>query len=183
MNITTDHWLNTAVRDVIPGGAAMSLRRILVIHATCGASGKSSIEYWREQANGILAHVVIERDGTIRQCRPFNRTCSHVRDVCEWQGHKRLNFQSIGIELANAENDPGAYRWAKKQPGFKDEDRDGFEDYSQAQLDSVFELAKVIVTRYNLDDVVSHASLDPSRRDDPGPAFPMEILRNACGFK
>lgn len=182
MNITKDHWLNTAARDPIPGGSLMNFRRILVIHATCGASGKSSIDYWKEQGNGILAHLVIERDGRVIQCRPFNRSCGHVRDVCEWNGFAHLNSQSIGIELANAENDPAAYRWAAKQNGFKDADKDGFEDYPQSQLDAAFEAARVIVMRYNLDDVVSHASLDPGRRDDPGPAFPMRDLRKACGF-
>jgi N-acetyl-anhydromuramyl-L-alanine amidase AmpD len=160
----------------------MNLRRIIVIHATCGATGQSSIDGWRAKGDGICTHLVIERDGTILQTRPFNRTCGHVRDVCRWGSFSRLNSQSIGIELANAENDRGAYSWAKRQPNFKDADGDGFEDYPQAQLDSVFEVSKLIVARYNLDDVVSHASLDPSRRDDPGPEFHMEDFRARLGF-
>ena len=160
----------------------MSIRRILVMHATCGASGKSSIECWRDAGSGVCAHIVIDRDGTVMQCRPFNRTCGHVRPVCKWNGFSNLNSCSIGIELANAMNDRGAYSWAKKQPNFKDADADGYEDYPAAQVAAVTEVAKVLVARYNLDDIVTHASLDPSRRDDPGPEFDMKALRAACGF-
>lgn len=160
----------------------MDLRRILVIHATCGATGQSSIDGWREAGDGICTHLVIERDGTILQVRPFNRTCSHVRWTCRWGEFRNLNSCSIGIELANAENDPGAFNWAKRQSGFKDGNHNGFEDYPEAQIVAAFEASRIIVARYNLDDVVSHASLDPSRRDDPGPDFDMKRLRLVCGF-
>jgi N-acetylmuramoyl-L-alanine amidase len=175
-----DHWLDGAKRAEVFGGKAMDLRRILVMHATCGATAISSIDGWREKGDGICTHLVIDRDGTIYQCRPFNRQCFHVRDQCEWQGWRRLNRCSIGIELANACSDPSALSWAKRQPGYAGmwarHPNGGpsleWEYYPKAQLEAAMAARNAIVERYNLDGVVPHESLDPSRRDDPGPAFP-----------
>lgn len=63
-------------RDIIPGGTSMPVRRALVLHFTGGATGKSSIKAMRER--GVSAHLVIDRDGTVTQCRAFDRTAGHA---------------------------------------------------------------------------------------------------------
>lgn len=196
MNITEDHWLEGAIRKPLPGGAVMATRRFLVIHHTAGASGLSSIEFWKTPAaKGASAHIVIERDGTIYQCRPFSRTCGHAGSS-KWKDSKTgtlylaLNSCSIGIELANAGNSPQALSWARKQPGFKSiaaKHKNGgpieeWEAYTPAQLRSCEAVSRALVARYNLDDVVGHDDIAPERKVDPGPAYPMQVLRNACGF-
>ncbi len=188
MNVTPDHWLDTAKRELVPGGSEMAVRRFLVIHFTAGASGKSSIDFWRTpEAKGASAHIVIDRDGTIYQCRPFNRTCGHA-GKSKWKGFSNLNSCSIGIELANAGDDPAlAKRWTKL-PLVKAKHKNSgpmteWEAYPQAQLDSCKALAQVLCERYKLDDVVGHDDIAPNRKNDPGPAFPMQWLRESCGFK
>lgn len=194
MDITQDHWLSSATRVPLSGGGPMVVRRFLIIHHTAGASGHSSINFWKTpEAKGACAHVVIERDGSIIQCRPFNRTCGHA-GVSKWHDAKRtytgLNACSIGIELANAGDDDGALSWARKQPGFKSIDarhKNGgpvreWECYPAAQLAACERVAQALVGRYNLDDVVGHEDVAPERKTDPGPAFPMAQLRRDCGF-
>jgi N-acetylmuramoyl-L-alanine amidase len=196
MNITPDHWLDPVNRQLIPGGGIMEIRRFLVIHFTDGATALSSVSWWRNpKAKGANAHVVIDRDGTIYQCRPFNRTCGHA-GPSKWKDpntgitYLGLNTCSIGIELANGgcdEPGPDGYDWAKKQPwfkGIKAAHKNGgpvveWEAYPQAQLDACFEVSKLIVARYKLDDVVGHDDISPGRKIDPGPAFPMAELRAA----
>lgn len=78
MKIDAQHWLSPAIKAPIPGGAVMAIRRFLVIHFTVGASAASSIGWWRKLGNGVCAHFVIERDGTIYQTRPCNRTAGHA---------------------------------------------------------------------------------------------------------
>lgn len=190
MNMLPDHWIDTAKREPIAGGSRMDLRRYLIIHATCGASGESSIQSWKDGGGGVCAHFVIERDGTLIQCRPCNRTSGHAGKSL-WHDHRDLNSCSIGIELANAGSDDGALSWARKQPGFfsvKARHKNGgpvceWEGYQPIQLRTLEILAKVLVERYNLDDVIGHDDVAPDRRDDPGPAFPMDVLRAVCGFK
>ncbi len=193
MKITPDHWLDTATRDPIPGGAVMGIRRFLVIHFTSGASALSSIEFWRtKEAKGASAHFVIDRDGTIYQCRPCDRTAGHAGSSqwkCPKTGHTyfALNTCTIGIELANAgDNAAVAAKWSD-MPRVKLRHKNGgplteWEQYPKEQLAACEALSKVLVARYNLDDVVGHDDIAPDRKNDPGPAFPMEKLRKACGL-
>lgn len=202
MTITPDHWIDTAIRMPIPGGAVMAIRRFLVIHFTSGWSAESSIDGWRELNNGVCAHFIVNRDGTVYQCRPCNRTAGHA-GCSKWTDPKTgityygLNACSIGIELANSGDmtrEPDKYpRYrmgklsGKPIPRIEARHKNGgpvrkWESYPKAQLDACTELSKVLVARYNLDDVVGHDDIAPTRKVDPGPAFPMAHLRVACGF-
>jgi N-acetylmuramoyl-L-alanine amidase len=205
MTITADHWLEAAIRKPITGGNLMDTRRFLVIHDTSGWSAISSIEGWKDNNDGVLAHVVIDRDGTIYQCRPFNRTCGHAgppgksawRDPKTGTLYDGLNSCAIGIELANAADmarSPDVYpsynmgalafqpiprlQARHKNGGLMK----GWEIYSQPQLAACEAVSKALVARYDLDDVIGHEDCSPDRKVDPGPAYPMQVLRNACGF-
>lgn len=197
MKITPDHWLEGAKRLPYQVGPAMPIRRFAIAHFTAGATALSSYEFWRTpDAAGAEAHVIIDRDGTIYQIRPFDQKCHHAgrsrwhdaRMSYEW-----LNSCSIGIEFANAGNDqPGrdAFDWAKKQPGFESGEarhKNGgplevWEKYPEPQILSGIEVFKAIVSRYNLDDLVGHDDIAPDRKNDPGPLFPMQRIRENCGF-
>ena len=196
MKITPQHRLEGAIWRPLPGeGASMPTRRLLVIHFTAGASALSSIDYWRSKGGAIGAHLVIDRDGTIYQCRAFNRTCGHA-GVSRWvdpgTGRKftSLNSCAIGIELANAGDDRSALSWARKQPTFRGvvtKHRNGgaareWEDFPLAQQTACFDAALALVQRYRLDDVTGHDCIAPERKADPGPLFPMADLRRYCGF-
>jgi len=193
MKVGDDHWLQGVKRELIPGGSAMPVRRCLVIHFTSGATALSSINFWRSAAaKGASAHVVIDRDGTIYQCRPFNTTCAHA-GVSKWVDPKTrrpyvgLNNCSIGIELANAgADDLLAKKWSR-QPLIRARHRNGgpvteWEAYPAEQLAACTRVALAVCTRYQLDDITGHDCIAPDRKNDPGPAFPMERLRQACGF-
>ena len=58
-----------------------------------------------------------------------------------------------------------------------------WEAYTPEQVASGKAVAKAIVERYNLDDLVGHDDIAPDRKNDPGPAFPMQEIREFCGFK
>lgn len=187
MKVDEQHFLDSVERDILAGGAVMNVRRFLVIHFTSGASGQSSINFWKTpDAKGACAHLVIDRDGTVIQCRAFNRTCGHA-GKSKWKGFDGLNSCSIGIELANAGDDEKlAARWSKLPP-VKAKHKNGgpvqsWEAYPEAQINACIEVSKALVARYKLDDVIGHDDIAPARKNDPGPAFPMARLREACGF-
>jgi len=195
MQVLSDHFLSDVKREIIPGGSEIGNRRFIVIHFTDGALAKSSISWWRNpKAKGANAHIVIDRDGTIYQCRPFNRTCGHA-GVSEWKGFKNLNSCSIGIELANGgcdEPGPDGFDWAKRQPGtkfIKAAHKNGgrvveWEAYTESQIRSCELVLKALVETYpTIVDVVGHEDIAPSRKNDPGPVFPMQRVREFCGFK
>ncbi len=173
----------------LPGGDTMNHPKFLVIHFTCGMTGRSSVQWWKNpKAKGACAHFVIERDGELLQCRPCNRTCGHA-GVSYWKGTSGLNSCSIGIELANAGNAvKNGLLFDKYRPqngitaathknglcGF-------WENYSEAQLKTCFELARTLHRTYSFDDIVGHDDIAPQRKNDPGPLFPMAELKLSCG--
>lgn len=188
MKVTDSHWLDEGKQDRLDGGSPMPVRRFLVIHFTSGATAQSSVNFWKTpEAKGASAHIVIDRDGSVIQCRPFNRTCGHA-GKSSWKGFDNLNSCSIGIELANAgDNSTLARKWSQL-PLVQARHKNGgpmtyWEAYPEAQVLKCIEVAKALVARYKLDDVVGHDDIAPDRKNDPGPAFPMQRLREACGFK
>ena len=103
-----------------------------------------------------------------------------------WKGFRQLNSCSIGLELANAGDDPQlAAKWSKL-PLVTAKHKNGgpakqWEAYPEAQLLVLIDVCKALVARYKLDDIIGHEDIAPSRKNDP--AFPMQRLREACGFK
>jgi len=171
----------------------MKIRRCLVMHFTSGATAMSSINFWRSpHAHGALAHVIIDRDGTVFQCRAFDRTCGHA-GVSRWKDPKTgirydgVNSCGIGIELANAGDDEELARRWSTLPLVSAKHRNGgkvkkWEAYPTAQLAAATLVASALVARYHLDDVTGHDCIAPERKNDPGPAFPMQAFRESLGF-
>jgi N-acetylmuramoyl-L-alanine amidase len=194
MNITKDHWLEGVQRVAYPVGPLMTIRRFAVAHFTSGATAMSSIDFWRTPAaKGAEAHVVIDRDGTILQVRAFNQRADHAGEStwrCPRTGRHFtwLNSCSIGIEFANAGNDAALARRWTKQALVRLQHKNGgpemdWEAYPEAQIVAGIAVFQAITARYHLDDLIGHDDIAPARKVDPGPAFPMVRVREACGFK
>lgn len=184
-----------------PEGSPMRTRRVLVMHFTAGWSAQSTIEWWRKPAaKGTSAHVLIDRDGTVIQVRPFNQTAGHA-GASSWKDpktgvvYRNINFCSIGIELCNAgdsvkERYPlstGCGLDGQRIPTIEAKHKHGgpktlWEVYPQPQVDAAMAVAATLIHRYRLDDVVGHEDISPGRKVDPGPAFPMREFRNSLGF-
>ena len=191
MKITADHWIDTAIRKPIKGGNAMNIRRFLIMHFTSGATAQSSIDFWKTpEAKGASAHFVIDRDGTLYQCRPCNTTCGHA-GVSTWHHAGRtftgLNACTIGIEFANAGDSSNLInKWSKLPPLLAKHKNGGprcnWERYTTEQIATGKALALALVQRYTLDAILGHDDIAPDRKVDPGPAFPMDEIRQWCGL-
>lgn len=195
-----DHILVEAQQQILPGGRPMPIRRAVVIHFTSGATAQSSIEYWKEREQRRIdlgAHIIIDRDGKIIQCRAFDKTISHA-GVSRWvdpntgKRYTNANGWAIGIELANAGNDDRVIKIASRLSGYagtvQARHRNGggiqtWEAFPLAQVSACHTVVEQLVKRYNLDDITGHDCIAPERKDDPGPAFPMERLRKDNGLK
>ncbi len=182
-------------------GEPMPVRRFLVMHFTAGWSDQSTIDWWRQPgAKGACAHIVIDRDGSVIQCRPFNQTAGHA-GPSKWRDPKTgiqfrdLNHCSIGIELCNVGELPrstypkamGGPLAGKPIPFITARHKHGgqvqkWEKFPEAQLDTARQIAAALVARYRLDYVVGHDDIAPDRKTDPGPAFPMTEFRSSLGF-
>lgn len=163
----------------------------LVMHYTAGGSAQSSIRWLTDAAARASAHLVIGRDGAVTQLVAFNRKAWHA-GRSTWAGRSGLNNFSIGIELANSgplKRSGGGWRtdWGAPIDAAKvleathknSTTARGWEDYPEAQLLAALEVATLLARRYHLKDVVGHDDIAPTRKFDPGPAFPMQSFRGA----
>lgn len=176
----------------VPGTGPVIKPRWLVMHYTAD-SGSAAVNWFASPDNEkkVSAHIVIARDGTITQCVPFNRKANHA-GTSEWKNVKGLNSHSIGIEMVGygiVEGGPG--KWKAGGKSIPDSEvlaathkfgkpTCGWTRYPQAQLDAARELARLLVREYGLEDVIGHDDIAPGRKQDPGPAFPMESFRAAA---
>lgn len=162
----------------------------LIVHYTAGRSAQSSIEWFKDPAAGASAHLVIGRDGSITQMVDFNKKAWHA-GVSHWANLDGLNNYSIGIELDN----PGHLknvngRWVAwfgaEYPAsnvlvakHKHQDtEEGWHIFTEAQINACIAVSKVIIAKYNLKDILGHDDIAPNRKEDPGPAFPMESFKS-----
>jgi N-acetylmuramoyl-L-alanine amidase len=161
----------------------------LVMHYTAGRSAESSINYLIQPAAKASAHVVIGRDGSITQLVPFDTVAWHA-GTSSWEGYDGMNRYSLGIELDNAgPMQRQGNRWLAwfgatyddadvLEAVHKHETRPrGWHTFTPVQIEAALELADLLVNFYKLRDVVGHDDIAPGRKQDPGPAFPLENFR------
>lgn len=161
----------------------------LVMHYTAGASAESSIDWLCRPEARASAHLVIGRDGEVTQLVDFDRVAWHAGES-EWDGHRRLNRLSIGIELDNAgklERSGGVWRawFGGAVPDIevvvarhRDESEPaGWHAFTPVQLHVAAEIASLLAKEFSVAAVLGHDEISPGRRLDPGPAFPMADFR------
>lgn len=169
----------------------------IVIHFTGGGTAKSSIASM--DANGIGAHVVVDRDGSITQCVPFNKRANHA-GISSLDGRQSCNNFTIGIEIANygalTELESGKFvSWSKQpikpdnvmraahkliNPNGTHDPKQPWETYTGAQVKAVSEIIEALGFKYSsIKTVVGHEDIAPYRKSDPGPAAPMNIWKAA----
>ena len=132
---------------------------ILVLHYTGMQDAASAIRQLANPASKVSAHYVVAEDGQIVRMVAEDKRAWHA-GRSYWRGLTALNTHSIGIEIVN----PG-HEW-------------GYRPFPDAQIDSVIQLSKQIVTRYRITrgNVVGHSDIAPARKEDPGELFPWERL-------
>lgn len=162
----------------------------LIIHYTAGRSAESSVAWFMNPDAKASAHVVIGMDGNITQLLPFNRKAFHA-GISKWNGLIGMNSHSIGIELDN----PGVmtktggkwFAWfGKEYPAnviteamHKHQDVSaGWHIFPEKQIEACVKLSKLLITQYQLADILGHEDIAPFRKTDPGPAFPMESFKS-----
>jgi N-acetylmuramoyl-L-alanine amidase len=164
----------------------------IIIHFTGAPSANAAINWLTNKTAGASAHLVIAKDGKITQLADFNLITWHA-GRSKWKDREGLNNYSIGIELDNCgiltKVNSNTYRFGEKGPTFsKDEvilakhkngDKvEAWQKDSELQLERTKEVCKLLIEEYGIKLILGHDEIAPGRKADPGPAFPMEELRN-----
>ncbi|MEN3792922.1 N-acetylmuramoyl-L-alanine amidase [Fulvimarina sp. MAC3] len=159
-----DTWANctsTRLYDPIEG------IRAVVIHGTAGSSSDGAVSVMRAGRASFHWLVPDENENAhghhVWACAPETRAAWHVRNSAShpdvWNGEKKVNHFSLGIEVVNAQDD-----------------RDPFSSW---QIEATAAIVRYCWLKYpNLKHVVAHAKLDPDRRSDPRKLFPWDRFKS-----
>ena len=167
----------------------------IIIHYTAGASAESSINTLTNPSSQASAHLVVGQDGAITQLVPFNQVAWHA-GKSYYQGRSGYNQYSIGIEIDNAgrltKSGEKYYSWfGREYPAdlvfegvHRNESSISFwHRYTQEQINAVFEICEGLKVEYVVKLILGHEEIAPDRKSDPGPAFPLEKLREIVLLK
>lgn len=162
----------------------------IVIHYTGGGSAESAVRTLCDPKVKASAHVVVGRDGGLTQLVPFDTIAWHAGRSAygEREGYNRY---SLGIEIDNAgrltRSGDGWQSWFGREYPQKEvvegvhrnETTASFwHRYTEAQIEAVHELCTVLVRGYGIAAILGHEEIAPRRKTDPGPAFPLDRLRD-----
>ena len=133
---------------------------LVVIHHTSNTNSAQALRTLTAPERKVSAHYLIDRDGTIVQLVSESERAWHAGKSW-WGGISDVNSASLGIELDNS----------------------GSEIFADAQIDALLTLLADIRQRYPIPaaNVIGHADVAPTRKDDPSPLFPWGRLA-AAGF-
>lgn len=162
----------------------------IIIHYTAGSSAQSSIKVLCSPDYEVSAHLVVGRDGSITQLVPFDTVAWHA-GTSRWKGRSGYNKYSIGIEIDNAgcltKTVDGKYSsWFNKKYAAADvieavhrnETTSRFwHRYTEKQVNAVIELCQILAKTYHIKEILGHEEINPTGKQDPGPAFPLDKLR------
>lgn len=162
--------------------------RYLVLHFTANSTVSGTVKWFQKQGSEASAHIIIGRDGEVVQMVPFHLRAWHC-GTSKWRGLGDLNSHSIGIEMVNW----GKLKYRKgkliswAQEIVPDDDAveamgEWWQRYTPEQIEVCANLSREIVRAYELEDVLGHneIALPAGRKVDPGPAFPLQQVREFC---
>ena len=162
----------------------------VIIHFTAGSTLGSAINTLKNPSVKASAHLVIDRDGSIVQLIGFDKIAWHA-GKSKWQERTGLNKFSIGIELVNAgelKRSGSQYvswfghRYREDQvveAVHRNQSKMSYwHAYTQDQIEACFDVCRVLKENYQIQFILGHEEIAPRRKTDPGPAFPLEKLRN-----
>jgi len=171
------------------GPFAPELPDTIVIHYTAGASTESAIRTLCDRKRKVSAHLVVGRDGAVTQLLPFNIVGWHAGRSA-WGERTSLNRYSIGIEIDNAgqlsERDGCYESWFGRTYPAEEvlhgthrnhSEASYWHRYTDEQLEVVEAICAALIQRYGIQYILGHEEIAPSRKIDPGPAFPLDSMR------
>jgi N-acetylmuramoyl-L-alanine amidase len=173
------------------GKFAPGMPDTIIIHFTAGASAASAIQTLCDPAREVSAHLVVGRDGTVSQLLPFDTVGWHA-GRSRWQNRTSLNQYSIGIEVDNAgrlaQTEGARYlSWFGREfeeaqvvrAVHRNESAlSCWHRFPPAQIAVVESLCRLLIDAYGISSILGHEEIAPDRKEDPGPAFPLDEMRH-----
>lgn len=139
-------WAQSPNCDPRPAG---SLVDTIVLHHTAGETLESTVAWFSSSESRVSAHFTVGRDGSIVQHVSTYQRAWHAGDSIDIYGREWINANSVGIEIVHSGTPT-----------------DG---YTVHQTDAVEHLVSVMVRRFPIRLITSHAAVARplGRKNDP----------------
>ena len=161
----------------------------IILHYTACASAASAVRILTDTKRKVSAHLVVDRDGSITQLLPFDTIGWHA-GRSRWGDRTEFNACSVGVEIDNAgrlhERDGRLFTWFEREidsaEAVQGVHRNETETcwwhrFPDPQLAVVEKLCRLLVDTYPVGLILGHEEVAPQRKIDPGPAFPLDEIR------
>lgn len=127
----------------------------VIIHHTAQKSCDQTLRTFTLPRTQVSAHYVICKDGTVHHMLNDYLRAWHA-GISSWGNNRDINSCSIGIEI----------------------DNDGYEPFTDPQINSLLVLLDTLKTRYGIpkSNFIGHADIAPTRKNDPNVNFPWREL-------
>lgn len=165
----------------------------IVLHYTASRSFAGTSR-WLSKADQhyVSAHFVVARDGRRQQLVNLNERAWHAGGRTSRLFERgRVNFRTIGIEMMNLgpltlEPDGSLSDWTGRSfdgavAWCEDDVHGPWEAYGARQIAATIDLCRELqaifpVLTRDTDRIQGHDEIDPTRKRDPGPAFPWAMV-------
>ena len=188
------------------GHESIEVIEAIVMHYTGGRNGEASARWLaRADDNFVSAHFVITREGLIKQLASLgDRTWHAGGRSSKLHGRGNVNGRTLGIEFANIgplirelsgtqvtehkhryrstwSNSIEAHPWEVLTFGTMPHGYKYWQNFTTEQLHAGAQLCATIAEKLGWVGhfpMVGHEHIDPTRKMDPGPAFPWDSFRD-----
>ena len=167
----------------------------IVVHYTASRNYVPTLSWLRNPDAKVSAHFLIDRDGSMHQMAALeDRTWHGGGATSKLFGSGNVNGRTIGIELMNLgplqASGNSFVAEADKKPwtssGMTASDGSFWEPFPTAQIDTLVGLLDRIYEHHpglkESKRLVGHQDVDPTRKRDPGPVFPWQVIRQRLGL-
>lgn len=155
---------------------------LIVLHYSASGGIDSVIQTFKSPNKQVSSHYVVGLDGRVVQMVKETDMAFHA-GISYYGSKEGTNNRSIGIEVVNwgmlsMGHDRKLRRWTgQEHTGPFYYIRDHYWDHFPIkQVAALSALCKDIIKRYPNITIVSHSDVAPGRKEDIGPAFPMEYF-------
>lgn len=192
MKIENHRLVGNGVRYDFDEGFKRMTPEVVVIHYAVTTNVNATNAALRA-SDYLSAHVTVDSTGAVTQMVPFNLVAYHA-GKSDYHGRTSVNGFSVGIEISNPgpliKQPDGSLKtvygktWtgdaveATHKSGLAPKSWTHWAAFSEKELGLCVEICGLLRDEYGIKDIVGHDDISPGRKFDPGPAFPLDWLRD-----
>ena len=136
---------------------------LIIIHFTETSTFDDALNLLTSLDRKVSSHYLIDKSGDIFNLVDLDKRAWHAGESM-WGNYDDINSRSIGIEIVNSGE------------VIK-------EDYTAKQINSLSVLLNSLLKDYNIENILGHSDIAPTRKIDPGVHFPWQKIYQNLGLE